>query len=757
MKHSFLHKTGLACAVLLAIVSGAALLTRAQSAPPQASSPGALADGSTLLPNGWRLAPAGRHLMLGDLPLNLVQSPDSRYSSSPTTVSPSPLSASSMSRTGRSRARCRSNTRGTASRGIPTAPGSTRRRGAEHGAGVRLRRRRADARAHVRAARRSPARASPAGWPSVATARRCTSRASSRRRCRRLICRAARSSRPCSLPAEPYTCVVSADGKLLYVSLWGGARVSGVRRRFADARGRASTPASIRTRWCSRPTASACSSRAATARRVWVYDTVTGQPIEQMSMSLFPDAPRTATPNSLALVAGRQDAARRQRRQQHRRGRRRQQQRAAVSSTASSRPGGTRPARSSARDGKQMFVLSGKGLAPSPNMTNSGMEQRLRGAVSAVPTPDRTALAEHTRKVYALTPYSDAIRLTRPTCPIGSPIPHVVGEQLADQARVLHHPRESHLRLGLRRHAAGQRRSGAHAVRPRHDAERARARGELRAVRQLLRRRRRQLRRPRLLDRRLRHRLHPEDVADATTRTAAGCISAKAAGSCAIPSATSRRRSRATSGTTRGAPTSACEATASSSTTSRSRRPATSWPSRPCPDLQGAVAPAFAAFDLDITDNKRVDIWLREFTAYVQNGNLPQLSIMRLGNDHTNGTAPGVADAARDGRRQRPGARPRGRRPCPTSVYWKDSAIFVLEDDAQSGPDHVDSHRSVALVASPFAKRGVVDHTFYTTSGVLRTMELILGLPPMSKYDAAATPHVQRVPGHAEPRRLSRS
>ena len=74
------------------------------------------------------------------------------------------------------------------------------------------------------------------------------------------------------------------------------------------------------------------------------------------------------------------------------------------------------------------------------------------------------------------------------------------------------------------------------------------------------------------------------------------------------------------------------------------------------------------------------------------------------------------------------------------SVYWKDSAVFIVEDDAQSGPDHVDSHRSVALVASPFAKRAYVDHTFYSTSGMLRSMELILGLPPMSTYDAAATP-----------------
>jgi hypothetical protein len=74
------------------------------------------------------------------------------------------------------------------------------------------------------------------------------------------------------------------------------------------------------------------------------------------------------------------------------------------------------------------------------------------------------------------------------------------------------------------------------------------------------------------------------------------------------------------------------------------------------------------------------------------------------------------------------------------SASWKESAIFVLEDDAQNGPDHVDAHRSPALVISPFSKRHMVDSTLYTTSGLLRTMELLLGLPPMSQYDAAATP-----------------
>jgi hypothetical protein len=66
--------------------------------------------------------------------------------------------------------------------------------------------------------------------------------------------------------------------------------------------------------------------------------------------------------------------------------------------------------------------------------------------------------------------------------------------------------------------------------------------------------------------------------------------------------------------------------------------------------------------------------------------------------------------------------------------------VFVLEDDAQNGPDHVDAHRSPALVISPYVKRGAVDSTMYSTVGMLRTMELILGLPPLTQHDAAATP-----------------
>ena len=74
------------------------------------------------------------------------------------------------------------------------------------------------------------------------------------------------------------------------------------------------------------------------------------------------------------------------------------------------------------------------------------------------------------------------------------------------------------------------------------------------------------------------------------------------------------------------------------------------------------------------------------------------------------------------------------------SRFWKEMAIFVIEDDAQNGPDHVDAHRTVGLLISPYCKRGYVDSTLYTTASMIRTMELILGLPPLTQYDAAATP-----------------
>jgi hypothetical protein len=114
------------------------------------------------------------------------------------------------------------------------------------------------------------------------------------------------------------------------------------------------------------------------------------------------------------------------------------------------------------------------------------------------------------------------------------------------------------------------------------------------------------------------------------------------------------------------------------------------------------------------------------------------LNIIRLPNDHTAGTRVG-APTPRAMVAENDVALGRIVEAISSSVYWKDSAALILEDDAQAGADHVDSHRSVLLVASPFARRNAVDHVLHDLR-VLGTMELVLGLPPMSQATPAATP-----------------
>jgi DNA-binding beta-propeller fold protein YncE len=138
-------------------------------------------------------------------------------------------------------------------------------------------------------------------------------------------------------------------------------------------------------------------------------------------------------------------------------------------------------------------------------------------------------------------------------------------------------------------------------------------------------------------------------------------------------------------------------------------------------------------------DMDRVESWIKDLNAAEHVGVLPRFTIMSLGEDHTRGTTPreftpDASVASNDlglGRIVAAASRSR---------FWKQMAIFVIEDDAQNGPDHVDAHRTVGLVISPYCKRGFVDSTFYTTASMVRTMELILGLPPLTQYDAGATP-----------------
>ena len=154
--------------------------------------------------------------------------------------------------------------------------------------------------------------------------------------------------------------------------------------------------------------------------------------------------------------------------------------------------------------------------------------------------------------------------------------------------------------------------------------------------------------------------------------------------------------------------------------------------------LIGKIDGRSPGFDLKISDEFRVDEWQREFEQYARNGNLPALIIIRLPNDHTMGTYPGAltpqAYVA-----QNDHALGRIVDVVSHSRYWASTAIFAIEDDSQNGPDHVDDQRTTFYLASPYAARGV-HHAHYTTSSVLRTIELLLGLPPMTIYDTLAPP-----------------
>ncbi|AHF15353.1 bifunctional YncE family protein/alkaline phosphatase family protein [Niabella soli] len=154
--------------------------------------------------------------------------------------------------------------------------------------------------------------------------------------------------------------------------------------------------------------------------------------------------------------------------------------------------------------------------------------------------------------------------------------------------------------------------------------------------------------------------------------------------------------------------------------------------------LKGHFA-TYTGFNLSVADTTRFQQWKKDFDSLLAIHALPQLSTVRFGNDHTEGMRAG---------RHTPYAHVADNDLAvgmfidyiSKSPIWKECAIFILEDDAQNGPDHVDAHRSTAYVISPYVKRNYVDHTMYSTTGVLRTMELILGMPPMTQYDAAATP-----------------
>ncbi len=157
------------------------------------------------------------------------------------------------------------------------------------------------------------------------------------------------------------------------------------------------------------------------------------------------------------------------------------------------------------------------------------------------------------------------------------------------------------------------------------------------------------------------------------------------------------------------------------------------------PALQGHFDPYYHGFDLEYSDAKRADRFIAEFKRFDTDGGMPRLQIIRLPNDHTSGTSPGKLTPSAFVA-QNDLALGRIVDTVSHSRFWPQTAIFVVEDDAQNGPDHVDAHRTLAFVISPYTRRAAVDSTMYSTTSLLHTIELILGLQPMTQFDATATP-----------------
>jgi hypothetical protein len=165
------------------------------------------------------------------------------------------------------------------------------------------------------------------------------------------------------------------------------------------------------------------------------------------------------------------------------------------------------------------------------------------------------------------------------------------------------------------------------------------------------------------------------------------------------------------------------------------------------PELEGHFDPRYPTFNLTFPDQLRADEFLNEFSQYVDkakagNDTLPQFILLYLPDDHTSGAKPGAA-APTAAVADNDLALGRVVEALSHSPFWNNTAMFVLEDDAQNGADHVDAHRSITLVISRFSPRqqdgrAFVDHTFYTTVNTVHTMEALLGLPPMNNNDAHA-------------------
>ncbi len=704
----------------------------------------------TLLPNGWRIAPVGRHFTIGDLPMNLVMSPDGHHLIVTNNgYSPPNLVVYDFTRQiVRSRISLDS-----AWLGLAFHPdgkrlyssGSARNRVDEFSwDGVKLEK-------TGELALPKPADDSFVGGLALSPdGQRLFAVHVLGEKLHAIDLATRKVVRTVDLSAEPYTVLVSPDSKTVYLSLWGGRKVQVFDASSLALQGEIEVG--------EHPNAMALSKdgtrlfvACANTNAVWNIDLGHGYATEQISIAPFPNMPPGSTPNALdlspdgktLLVANADNNT------------------VAVVEIEDGKgevegfiPTGWYPTGVRfSLDGRQIFILSGKGLtsAPNPRGRQAGITTgpdgqytgaMLWGALTTLDTPDAARLREYTATALFVTPDTGKSQLAPVAAPRESVIPREVGgpSPIKHVFYVIRENRTYDQVLGDLPQGNGDPSLTlfGESVTPNAHA----------LVRQFV-----------LLD---------NFYVDAEVSYDGHAFSTGAWATDAVekiwPINYGRREGRYLSeggGAMRNAYGNLAagprgyiwDAAARASVSYRSYGEFSipgaeiRWDEEVKPPFFGSVPglkdhvhPTYPPYNLSIPDNQRIDVWLEEFREFEKNGNLPRLNILRLGNDHTAGSRAG-ARTPRAMIAENDHALGRFVEAISKSRYWKESAIFVLEDDAQNGPDHVDAHRSLGLVISPYTQRkGLVDSTLYTTSGFLRTMELILGLEPLSQYDAAATP-----------------
>jgi YVTN family beta-propeller protein len=743
-------RRGVAVLMILGVCVTAMVGAIAQRGALPPARPGRQAGGATLLPNGWRIAPAGRHIQIGDLPLNMAPSPDGRFLVITNNGWTKPTLTVFDTRQQQVTSRVQLDN---AWFGLAWAPDGSHLYSA--GAAENTIYDFAWTNGALKDAGRisigPPERRTGGeflnagfigGLAIAPDGKRLYAVHVFGQALSAIDLQSRREIKKVKLAAEPYTALVSPDGRTLFVSLWGGSKVLMFAADTLEPVAEIPVgphPNAMLLSQDGKRLFVAC----ANTNAVWVVDLATRAAKEQISVALYPNAPVGTTPNSLALspdgttmlVANADnntvaivDI-----------------KTAGASEVEGWVPVGWYPTSVLfARDGARFFVLNGKGLTSEPNPRgpqpgNVRVEGQytgnlLQGALSIVPTPDDAVLAAMTRRVRELTPYKEATRLAPAGAPIASPIPRRVGGSSPIK----------HVFYIVRENRTYDQVFGD-IVRGNGDPSLTLFGEEITPNAHALAREFTQFDNF-YVDAEVSYDGHAFSMGAYATDVAEKLWPTNYGGRGTPYLSEGGFNIRDAYGNFSAPPQGYLWDFAKRAGVSvRSYGEFASWRRRggevraDVPGLEGLVHPSYPPFDLGVPDQQRADIWLEEFRTFVGDGKLPQLSIIRLGNDHTNGTSPGsptpkamVADNDL--------ALGRIVEAISHSRYWKESAIFVLEDDAQNGPDHVDAHRSVLLAISPFSRRGTLDSTLYTTSGVLRTMELILGLPPMSQYDAAATP-----------------